>query len=223
MTNDRWTAADRYVEATVVGPDAVLDAVLRACTEAGLPAIAVSPSQGKLLFVLAKSIGARRILEIGTLGGYSGIWLARALPPDGRLVTLEVNASHAEVARRNFERTGVARQVDLRVGCALELLPQFAAEASEPFDFVFIDAEKVQYAEYLEWTIRLSRPGALIIADNVVREGAIIDAASTDLAVQGMRRFLDALGRDRRVAATVIQTVGQKGYDGLAAAVVLGQ
>jgi predicted O-methyltransferase YrrM len=201
----------------------VLDAVLRACTEAGLPAIAVSPSQGKLLFVLAKSIGARRILEIGTLGGYSGIWLARALPPDGRLVTLEVNASHAEVARRNFERTGVARQVDLRVGCALELLPQFAAEASEPFDFVFIDAEKVQYAEYLEWTIRLSRPGALIIADNVVREGAIIDAASTDLAVQGMRRFLDALGQDRRVAATVIQTVGQKGYDGLAAAVVLGQ
>jgi predicted O-methyltransferase YrrM len=223
MTNDRWTAADRYVEATVVGPDAVLDAVIRACTEAGLPAIAVSPSQGKLLFVLAKSIGARRILEIGTLGGYSGIWLARALPPDGRLVTLEVNASHAEVARRNFERTGVARQVDLRVGCALELLPQFAAEASEPFDFVFIDAEKVQYAEYLEWTIRLSRPGALIIADNVVREGAIIDAASTDLAVQGMRRFLDALGQDRRVAATVIQTVGQKGYDGLAAAVVLGQ
>lgn len=220
MHRDTWTAVDRYLESSLLGEDPSLDAVVDACAAAGLPPIAVSPSQGKLLFVLAKAMRARRILEIGTLGGYSGIWLARALPADGLLVTLEVHAEHAEVARRNFERAGVASHVDLRVGRALDLLPHIGAEAPGPFDFVFIDADRVHHAEYLAWAIRLGRPGSLIVADNVVRGGAVLDSASEDSSVQGVRRFMEALGADRRVTATAIQTVGDKGYDGFAAAVV---
>jgi predicted O-methyltransferase YrrM len=217
---DRWTAVDSYIDATLIGPDGDLDAVLEASTAAGLPAIAVSPSQGKLLFLLAKAIGARRILELGTLAGFSGIWLARALPPDGRLVTVEVDPAHASVARRSFEGAGVSKAVDLRIGAALDVLPRIAAEKSGPFDFVFIDADKGNYARYLDWAVRLSRPGSLIIVDNVVRDGEIIDAGSEDALVRGVRQFMAALENDPRVTATAIQTVGVKGYDGFAVILV---
>jgi predicted O-methyltransferase YrrM len=220
MTQDRWTAVDAYIDESVLGFDPVLNDVLEASAAGGLPSIAVSPSQGKFLFIIAKAIGARRILELGTLGGYSGVWLARALPPDGRLVTIEVDPKHAEVARRSFERAGVARVIDLRVGQALDVLPQLGAEESAPFDLAFIDADKGHYPEYLKWAVQLCRPGALIIADNVVRDGAVIDATSEDPAVRGVRRFMDQLGADGQVAATVIQTVGAKGYDGLAVLLV---
>jgi predicted O-methyltransferase YrrM len=216
MTRDQWTAVDAYINDTLLGAGEALDHVLEASAAAGLPSIAVAPNQGKLLFILAKSIGATRILELGTLGGYSGIWLARALPPDGRLVTVEADPRHADVARMNFERAGVANLVDLRIGPALEVLPRLAAERAGPFDFVFIDADKGNYAEYLDWAIRLCRPGSLIVADNIVRKGAVMDEASEDPLVRGVRRFMDRLGADRRVTATAIQTVGVKGYDGLA-------
>jgi len=219
MTQDRWTAVDAYIDESVLGSDTLLDGVLEASAAAGLPSIAVSPSQGKFLFIMAKAIGAKRILELGTLGGFSGVWLARALPPDGRLVTVEVDPKHAEVARGSFERAGVAGLVDLRVGKALDVLPQLEAEGAR-FDLAFIDADKVHYPEYLDSAIRLCRPGALIIVDNVVRKGAVIDAASEDMSVRGVRRFMDRLGSDGRVTGTVIQTVGVKGYDGLAVIVV---
>lgn len=215
-SQELWTAVDAYIEEMALGADPVLDEVLASSAAAGLPAIAVSPSQGKFLFVIAKSLGARRILELGTLGGFSGVWLARALPLDGQLVTIEANSKHAEVARANFERAGVARVVDLRVGQALDVLSQLDAEGSAPFDLAFIDADKVRYPEYLEWAIRLCRAGALIVADNVVREGAVIDAASEDPSVRGVRRFMDGVRQHRQVTGTVIQTVGAKGYDGLA-------
>jgi predicted O-methyltransferase YrrM len=220
MSKDQWTLVDQYIEGLFVGADPALEAALEASTAAGLPAIAVSPSQGKLLQILATSIGARRILEIGTLGGYSTIWMARALPPDGRLITLELEQKHADVARANFSRAGVSHLVDVRVGPALELLPSLGGDG--PFDVIFIDADKGGYTEYLSWAIRLSRAGTLIIADNVVRDGKITDAASTDANVQGIRRFNDALAKERRVTATGIQTVGVKGYDGFAAIVVTG-
>jgi predicted O-methyltransferase YrrM len=220
MTHDQWTAVDRYIDESLLRSDRVLGRVLQASAAAGLPPIAVSPSQGKLLFIMAKAIGAKRILELGTLAGYSGVWLARALPPDGRLVTIEVNPKHAQVARRNFEHAGMTGLVDLRVGQALDVLPQLAAERQPPFDFAFIDADKSHYPEYLEWSINLCRPGGLIVADNVVREGAVIDATSEDPAVRGVRRFIDRLGTDPQITATVIQTVGAKGYDGLAIALV---
>jgi predicted O-methyltransferase YrrM len=221
MTQDRWTAVDRYLEYHLLEADDELIAVRKACAEAGLPPIAVSAAQGKLLYVLAKAMGARRILEIGTLGGYSGVWLARALPPDGRLVTLEIDPAHAAVARSNFERAGVASLIDLRVGAALDLLSDMASDAPEPFDLVFIDADKAPLAEYFDWSVRLARRGSLIVADNVVREGAVADPMSEDPSVLGVRRFLASLEFNRRVAATAIQTVGDKGYDGFAAAVVL--
>ncbi len=221
MTQERWTAVDRYLEGHLLERDDDLIAVREACAAAGLPPIAVSPTQGKLLFVLAKALGARRILEIGTLGGYSGIWLARALPADGRLVTLEIDPARAAVARGNFERAGVTSRVDLRVGAALDLLPDMPAGTHEAFDLVFIDADKVRLAEYFDWSVRLAQRGSLIIADNVVRDGAVTDAASADPSVQGVRRFLAALEGDRRVTATAIQTVGDKGYDGFATAIVL--
>jgi predicted O-methyltransferase YrrM len=220
MSKDQWTLVDQYIEGLFVGADPALEAALEASTAASLPAIAVSPSQGKLLQILATSIGARRILEIGTLGGYSTIWMARALPPDGRLITLELEQKHADVARANFSRAGVSHLVDVRVGPALELLPSLGGDG--PFDVIFIDADKGGYTEYLSWAIRLSRAGTLIIADNVVRDGKITDAASTDANVQGIRRFNDALAKERRVTATEIQTVGVKGYDGFAAIVVTG-
>lgn len=220
MSKEQWTLVDQYIDDLFVGADPALEAALVASTAAGLPAIAVSPAQGKLLQILATAIGARRILEIGTLGGYSTIWMARALPPDGRLITLELEQKHADVARANFARAGVQHLVEVRVGPALELLPSLGSDG--PFDLIFIDADKGGYTEYLSWAIRLSRAGTLIIADNVVRDGKITDAASTDANVQGIRRFNDALAKERRVTATGIQTVGVKGYDGFAAIVVTG-
>jgi predicted O-methyltransferase YrrM len=201
-------------------PDPALDAALDASVAAGLPAINVSPNQGKLLQLLARMLGARTILEVGTLGGYSTIWLARALPADGRLVTLESDPKHAEVARANIARAGLSGIVDLRVGLAIETLPKLAAEGIGPFDLIFIDADKVSTADYFAWALRLSRRGSLIIVDNVVRKGAVVDAASEDAKVQGIRRFNDVLAAEPRVSATVIQTVGVKGYDGFAIALV---
>ena len=222
MNQPQWTAVDRYITDLFVPPDPALDAALQATTDAGMPLINVAPNQGKLLHVLALVHGARSILEIGTLAGYSTIWLARALPAGGRLITLEVDPKHAEVARANIARAGLAKSVDLRLGRALDTLPQLVAEGAGPFDLVFIDADKPSTMAYFEWALKLTRRGSLIIADNVVRDGAVIDADSTDASVQGVRRFNAALAAEPRVTASVIQTVGSKGYDGLAFAVVTG-
>jgi len=216
MSNDTWTAVDRYIDERFALNDPALEAALADSAKANLPAISITASQGKFLWTLAKAVRARRILEIGTLGGYSAIWLARALDPGGRLVTMELEARHAEVARKNFARARVDGLIDLRVGPALQLLPALAAERSDPFDLVFIDADKGGYADYFAWAVKLSRPGTLIVADNVVRDGKILDASSTEESVAGIRRFNDAVAAERRVTATAIQTVGAKGYDGLA-------
>jgi predicted O-methyltransferase YrrM len=216
---DQWTAVDTYINGLFVPADSVLDAALAASSAAGLPAINVAPNQGKLLNLLARTVGARKILEIGTLGGYSTIWLARSLANGGRVITLEANPKHAEVARANIARAGLGDLVDLRLGKALDTLPQLASEA--PFDLIFIDADKTGYSDYLAWSLKLSRPGTLIVADNVVRKGAVADPASPDANVQGVRRFNELLAAEPRVSATVIQTVGSKGYDGLAMAVVI--
>src|SRR4051812_8501077 len=222
MDRDRWTAVDRWITEALVPPDPALDAALQANADAGLPAIDVSAPQGRMLELLARLTGARRILEIGTLGGYSTTWLARALPADGRLVTLERDPGYADVARGNLARAGVAEHVELRVGPALETLPTLAEEATEPFDLVFIDADKASTPEYFSWALRLVRPGGLIIGDNVVRDGAVVDEDSDDPGVRGMRRFVEVMAAEPRVRATVIQTVGAKGYDGFALAVVEG-
>jgi predicted O-methyltransferase YrrM len=222
MMQPHWSAVDHYLTDLFAPADAALEAALRDSSAAGLPPIHVSPTQGKLLHLLARVAGARAILEIGTLGGYSTIWLARALPADGRLVTLESDPTHAEVARVNIARAGLADIVELCVGAALETLPQLAAEGRDPFDLIFIDADKPSYPDYLGWALRLSRRGSVLVADNVVRDGAVIDAASADPRVQGVRRFNELLAAESRVSATVIQTVGSKGYDGFAIALVVG-
>lgn len=222
MSQEQWTAVDDYITARLIPPDPVLEAALAATAAAGIPMINVAPNQGKLLYVLAVAHGARTILEIGTLAGYSTIWLARALPADGRLITLEYEPKHAEVARANIARAGLAAQVEVRVGAALNTLPQLAAEDAGPFDLVFIDADKVNSVAYFNWALKLTRLGSLIIIDNVVRDGKVIDAASRDVSVQGVRALYEALAAEPRVAATAVQTVGSKGYDGLAVAVVLG-
>jgi predicted O-methyltransferase YrrM len=222
LTEQLWSDVDAYFDELLVGPDPALDAALESSIAAGLPAIQVAPNQGKLLHILARAIGARRILEVGTLGGYSAIWLARALAPGGRLTTLEADPKHAEVARANLERAGLLGLVEIRLGAALETLPQLERESAGPFDLVFIDADKQSTAEYFEWGLKLSRPGSLIVVDNVVRHGAVIDASSSDPSVQGMRRFNDALVAGQHTVATVIQTVGVKGHDGLAIALVAG-
>ncbi|MEJ7813159.1 MAG: O-methyltransferase [Gemmatimonadaceae bacterium] len=221
MSQEQWAAVDGYLTGLLVSPDAALAAALEASAAAGLPDIQVTPTQGKLLHLLARVQGARTILELGTLGGYSTIWLARALPAGGRLVTLEADPTHAGVARANIERAGLAGVVEVRLGPALETLPQLAAEGRGPFDLIFIDADKEHMPEYFGWALSLSRRGSLIIGDNVVREGAVADAASADSRVQGVRRFLEMLAAERRVSATAIQTVGTKGYDGLAIALVV--
>jgi predicted O-methyltransferase YrrM len=220
MTDRIWTNVDDYLSDALLPEDTALRAALEASAAAGLPAISVSPTQGKFLHLLARIQGARKILEIGTLGGYSTIWLARALPPGGQLITLEADPRHAEVARANIARAGLASVVELRVGAALETLPQLACERRGPFDFVFIDADKPSTPRYFQWAIALSRPRTVIVVDNVVREGAIADASTGDASVVGMRRLVESLSSEPRVAATVIQTVGSKGYDGFAIAVV---
>ena len=220
MTDTTWTAVDEYIDSQLHVDDGDLDAALDASS--GLPAIQVSSPQGKFLHLLARAIGARRILEVGTLGGYSAIWMARALPQGGRLVTLEVDERHAEVARGNLQRAGLDGVAEVRVGPALQSLEALHKEQAEPFDLIFIDADKEPTAEYFDHAVRLSHPGAVIVVDNVVRNGALIDASSDDGAVRAMRRFMDSISHDSRVSATVIQTVGTKGYDGFAFAVVGG-
>jgi predicted O-methyltransferase YrrM len=220
VAQDRWTAVDAYLTSLFVPPDPALDGVLQSIAAADLPTISVSPTQGKLLFILAKAMGARRVLELGTLAGYSTIWLARAIPPGGSVVTIEVDPRHAKIARTNFARAGVADRIDLRVGAALDVLPKLAATAGDPFDVIFIDADKVGYPDYLGWSIKLARPGTLILADNVIRDGAVADPGSKDASVQAVRRFNEMLTNEPRVIATAIQTVGAKGYDGFAAILV---
>src|SRR6266498_5837939 len=220
MTQEQWTAVDDYITDLFVPPDPVLDTAIQATSDAGMPLINVAPNQGKLLHILALAHGARSVLEIGTLGGYSTIWLARALPAGGRLVTLEANPKHAEVAFANIVRAGLASVVDLRVGKAVDILPRLAAEGIAPFDLIFIDADKPSNPEYLGWSLKLSRPGTVIIGDNVVRNGAVTDSSSTDPNVQGVRRFLELISSDPRLSATALQTVGSKGYDGFAIAIV---
>jgi predicted O-methyltransferase YrrM len=221
MSQEQWTAVDRYLSDALVGSDPVLEAALEASAAAGLRPIQVTPNLGKLLHLLAKVQCARRILEIGTLGAYSTIWLARALPNNGRLITLEIDPKCAAVARENIARAGLSSHVELRLGRALDILPQLAAEGIGPVDLTFIDADKQNTAEYFDWALKLSRPGSLIIADNVVRDGAVIDASTADEAVQGIRHFHEIVSREKRVSATAVQTVGAKGYDGFAVAVVL--
>jgi predicted O-methyltransferase YrrM len=220
MMQETWTAVDRYITNMLLPSDPVLDATLQASDAAGLPAHQVSPNQGKLLMLLAMGIKARHILEIGTLGGYSTIWLARALPTDGRLITLESNPKHAEVARDNVIRAGLADVVEIRVGRATDTLPQLITEDCNLFDLIFIDADKPSNPEYLSWALKLCRKGSLIIADNVVRDGAVIEAHSSDPNIQGVRRFNEMISSEPRVTATAIQTVGSKGYDGFAIALV---
>ncbi len=220
MDQNLWNTVDRYLADTLISPDQRIEDALEANACAGLPAIDVAPSQGKLLHLLARVQGARRILEIGTLGGYSTIWLARALPSNGQLVTLELEPKHAAVANSNVQRAGLSSLVDIRVGPALDSLAALHAEKPAPFDFIFLDADKPNNPNYLEWAVQLSRPGTLILADNVVREGSIVEEASTDPRVAGTRIFLEKLGNHPRLDATAIQTVGVKGYDGFALAIV---
>ena len=218
---EMWTAVDKYFTSRFVGADPALDAALAANAAAELPAIDVSANQGKFLHLLARMQQARHILEIGTLGGYSTIWLARALPADGRLITMEFEPRHAAVAQSNINRAGLAERVEIRVGAALGSLAQLATENPEPFDMIFIDADKDNYPNYLPWALKFSRPGTLILADNVVRDGAILDPSHHDPRVQGTRQFLELLAAEPRLAATALQTVGSKGYDGFAMALVL--
>ena len=222
MTRELWTAVDDYLEERLLAPDAALEAALAANAAGGLPAIDVSPPQGKLLTLLARLQGARTILEVGTLGGYSTICLARALPPDGKLVSLELDPHHAQVAFGNLERAGLAALVDLRVGPALSALPRLAEEGAGPFDLVFIDADKRSSPEYVTWALELTQPGSAIIVDNVIRAGALADPRSEDPSVRGSRRLLDLLAAEPRLSSTALQTVGGKGYDGFTLSLVVG-
>jgi len=213
-----WDKVDQYIADTLVQPDEALASALEASDKAGLPAISVSPAHGKLLWILARLVNAKRILEVGTLGGYSAIWMARALPEGGKLISLEAVAKHAEVARKNIERAGLGAKVEVRVGQALATLPSLQG----PFDLAFIDADKQNNAEYFAWALKLSRPGSVIVVDNVVRDGKVIDARSRDASVQGVRRLNELIAAEKRVSATAVQTVGMKGYDGFAVALVTG-
>jgi len=216
MSQARWEMVDSYLAEAFVPHDDALAAALASSSAAGLPSIQVSPPQGRLLEMLARALGARNILEIGTLGGYSTLWLARGLAPGGRLVTLEVDPRHAEVARANFARAERGGAIDLRLGPALKTLPQLESEKAGPFDLIFVDADKASLPEYFTWSVRLSRPGTLILVDNVIREGEVVNASSPDAAVQGVRRMNTLIASEPRVSATALQTVGGKGYDGLA-------
>ena len=220
MTQETWTRVDHYISDILGLSDDVLDSALSESEKAGLPAIAVSVPQGKLLNLLGRLCRAQRILEIGTLGGYSTIWMARALEPGGDLITLEIDPKHAEVARTNMARAGFSDRVEVRVGPAIEWLPKIVAEKKAPFDLIFIDADKPSIPDYFTWSLRLSRPGTVIVVDNVVREGAVTDAASEDASVNGVRRLNEMIAAEPRVSATVLQTVGTKGYDGFAVVLV---
>lgn len=220
MTQRVWTEVDDYISGLLIGADPVLDGALEASDKAGLPQIAVAPNQGKLLHLIARIHGARKILEIGTLAGYSTIWLARALPADGTLITLEYDPRHAEVATANIAAAGLADRVEVKVGAALDTLPTLTGEA--PFDLFFIDADKVNNPRYFQWALDHSRPGTVIIVDNVVRSGRVVDATSTDPSVVGTRELASLLADEPRVTATMVQTVGDKGYDGFAIALVEG-
>ncbi|WP_329121073.1 O-methyltransferase [Streptomyces sp. NBC_01353] len=222
MTNDQWTAVDRYFTDLLAPADEALAATLADSTAAGLPEIAVAPNQGKLLNLLVATRGARTVLEIGTLGAYSTIWMARALPADGRMITLEYNPAHAEVARANIARAGLDSIVEVRTGAALDTLPKLEAEGAGPFDFVFIDADKANNPHYVEWALRLSRPGTVIVVDNVVRGGKVAEEDPNDAAITGTRAMFELISREPRLDATAFQTVGVRGYDGLLLARVVG-
>jgi len=221
MNQEQWTAVDGYINELFAPHDEALSAALKASDDAGLPSINVTANQGKLLMMLAMMQRATKILEIGTLGGYSTIWLARGLTKGGKLISLEYEPKHATVARGNVARAGLADAVEIITGAALETLPKLEAQKRGPLDLIFIDADKAGYPDYLNWSIKLSRPGTVIVADNVVRDGKIIDAASSDRSVQAVRKFNEMLAKDKRLTATEFQTVGAKGYDGLAIAIVL--
>lgn len=220
MSQQQWTAVDEYIAEEFFKPDPVLETNLKESAAAGLPSINVTAPQGRLLGMLSQLQDARRILEIGTLGGYSSTWLARSLPADGKLITLEVDPKHAEVARANLERAGLIGKVEILLGPALETLPKLEAEGRGPFDLIFIDADKPGNADYFQWALRLSHRGSLIVIDNVVRDGQVIDTSSKDPAVLGVRRLNEAMAAEPRIIVTEIQTVGSKGYDGLALALV---
>jgi predicted O-methyltransferase YrrM len=220
ISEDLWSTVDTYIADKLIKTDSALDRALETSEAAGLPAINVSPNHGKLLHILARMVNARAILEIGTLGGYSTIWMARALPPGGRLITLEFEPKHAELAKANIARAGLDKVVEIRLGVALETLPKIAAEQIGPFDLIFIDADKVSTADYFQWALKLSRVGSLIVVDNVIRKGEVANAKTNDPAVQGMRRFIEIAAAEQRVIATAIQTVGSKGYDGFSIALV---
>jgi predicted O-methyltransferase YrrM len=222
MSQELWTDVEHYVDGLLIPSDPVLEAAINACEAAELPPIAVTPGQGKLLYLLARMQQAERILEIGTLGGYSTIWLARALPQDGSLVTLESEKKHCDVAMANIAQADLSALVEVRLGRALDTLPELAAEGLEPFDMVFIDADKENTDAYFRWALRLVREGAVIVVDNVIREGEVADASTSDPRVQGIRRFNEMLAAETRVEATTIQTVGSKGYDGFTLVIVKG-
>jgi predicted O-methyltransferase YrrM len=220
MSSKTWTAVDDYIVSSLFQEDPVLDAVLKANRDQGLPAIDVSAAQGKLLSLLVRIRGAKKVLEVGTLGGYSTIWMARGLPADGKVVTLELEPHHAKVARSNFERAGVSGKVDLRIGPALQSLAALVSENADPFDLIFIDADKPNNPNYLDWAMKLSRPGTVIVCDNVIRDGAVVKKNSGDVNVEGARAAFSFIGGEKRLDGTAIQTVGAKGYDGFAIAIV---
>jgi predicted O-methyltransferase YrrM len=220
MTQDLWTSVDRYFSDKFLQKDPILDAAVESAEKAGLSPIAVSPNQGKFLHMLAQLVNARAILELGTLGGYSTIWLARGMRDGGRLITVELDPKHAEVAKSNISRAGLKDVVDVRIGSALDVLPQLAAEKRGPFDLIFVDADKQNIPAYFEWSMKLSHPGTVIIVDNVVRDGEVIDPNSPDDRIAGVRKFVDLLAAESRASATTIQTVGVKGYDGFAMVLV---
>jgi len=220
MEKEIFESVDEYILKLVGGEDEALRAADRSIMEEDLPPISVSANQGKFLHVLARMCRAKKILEIGTLAAYSTIWMARALPQDGKLITLEFDPNHARVAKKNIERAGLTKLVDVRIGKAIEILPQLLDDSEGPFDMIFIDADKTPYTEYFQWSLKLAHPGTLIVADNVIREGNVLDPRSTDEMVQGVQRFNEYLSQSKAVTATIIQTVGAKVHDGMALAVV---
>ena len=220
MSQELWTSVDNYLGEVLVRQDRHLDEAVAASDAAGLPSIQVSPPQGKLLEILIEMMGAKSILEVGTLGGYSTIWMARSLPDDGHVVTIEIDPKHAQVAQENFDRAGLSGKIDLRTGNAREILPAMIQEGAGPFDFSFIDADKASNPDYFGWALEMSRPGSVIIVDNVIRDGHVVEADSEDASVKGVRRLNEVMAGNPRISVTALQTVGIKGYDGFSVAIV---